>query len=175
MLCKEIQILVDTTLWKARRIIHTLEEELHTLVGYAIEVSNPKCKEGLTEWEYDCPAAPDVYWKSVKEDIQDIVMYTQQLGMAREFHSEAIKLQLEVVTKYYLWHSLYSFQENDLELSTYINKELRKPTIPINQEPHWVLQNWDDIMGFMMCGTHLDREVHPAGDVLNLVQQGIGS
>ena len=27
----------------------------------------------------------------------------------------------------------------------------------------------------MMCGTHLDREVHTAGDLSNPVQQGIGS
>ena len=30
-------------------------------------------------------------------------------------------------------------------------------------------------MAFMMCGTHLDREVHTAGDRSDLVQQGIGS
>ena len=30
-------------------------------------------------------------------------------------------------------------------------------------------------MGFMMYRTHLDREVHTAGDILDPVQQGIGS
>ena len=30
-------------------------------------------------------------------------------------------------------------------------------------------------MIFIICGTHLDREVHTTGDVLDPVQQGIGS
>ena len=30
-------------------------------------------------------------------------------------------------------------------------------------------------MAFMMYGTHLDREVHAAGDLSDLVQSGIGS
>ena len=75
-------------------------------------------------------------WKSVKEDVQDIVTYTQQLGMAQEFHSEDIKLLLEAVTKHFLWHSEYPFQENDLELRAYISKALKKPTVSINKEPH---------------------------------------
>ena len=59
-------------------------------------------------------------------------------------------------------------------MKAYISKVLRKPTVPINKEPYWVLQNWDAIMAFMICGTHLDREVHTAGDLSDLVQQGIG-
>ena len=91
--------------------------------------------------------------------------------MAQEFHSEDIKLVLEAVTKHFLWHSKYTSQENDLELKAYISKALRKPTAPINKKPHWVLQNWDDIMAFMMCEMHLYREVHTAGDLSDLVQQ----
>ena len=71
-------------------------------MGYAIPVSKPNDKSRLTEWEQDCPVAPDVFWKSVKEDIQDIVTYVQQLGMAQEFHTENIKLLLEAVTKHFL-------------------------------------------------------------------------
>ena len=78
------------------------EEALHAPVGYSIKVSKPNDKSWLTEWEYDCPAAPDVLWKSVKDDIQDIVTYMQQLGMAQEFYSEYIKLLLEAVTKHCL-------------------------------------------------------------------------
>ena len=89
--------------------------------------------------------------------------------MAQEFHSEDIQLLLEAVTKHFLWHSEYPFQENDLELRAYISKALRKPTVPINKKPHWVLQNWDDIMAFMIGGTHLDREVHTVGDLSDLV------
>ena len=44
----------------------------------------------------------------------------------------------------------------------------------MNKEPHWILQKWDDIMAIMMCGTHLDTEVHVAGDLSDPVQQGIG-
>ena len=116
-----------------------------------------------------------MFWKSVKEDIEDIVIYTQQLGMAQEFHSEDIKLLLEAVTTHFLWHSEYPFQEKDLELRSYISKALMKPTDPIDKEPHWVLQNWDDIMAFMMCRRYLDREVHTGGDLWDPVQQGIGS
>ena len=107
MLPEEIQRLVDTTPQKPRRIIKTFEQALHAPVGYSIEVSKPNDKSRLTEWEYDCPAAPDVFWNSIKEDIQDIVPYTQQLGMAEEFHPEDIKLLLEAVTKHFLWHSEY--------------------------------------------------------------------
>ena len=51
----------------------------------------------------------------------------------------------------------------------------KKPSVPVNKEPHWVLQNWDDIMACMICRTYLEREVHSAGDLLDLVQKGIGS
>ena len=69
----------------------------------------------------------------------------------------------------------YLAQEKNSELKAYISKALKKPSVPINIEPHWVLQNWDDLLAFMRCGTHLDREVHTAGDVSDPVQQGIGS
>ena len=95
--------------------------------------------------------------------------------MAQEFHSEDIKLLLEVARKHFLWHSEYLFQENNLELMAYISKALRKPMVPINKEQHRVLQNWDDIMAFMMCGMHLNSEVHAAGDLSDSVQQGMGS
>ena len=116
-----------------------------------------------------------MFWKSVKEDIQDIMTFTQQLSVAQQFHSEDIKLLLEVVTKYFLCHSEYPFQENDLALRAYISKVLRKRIILINKELHCIFQNWDYIIAFMMCGMNLYREVHTAGDLLDLVQQGIGS
>ena len=68
---------------------------------YSIKLSKPNDEFRLTDWEYDCPAAPVVFWKSVKQDIQDIVTYTQQLGMAQEFHYEDIQLLLEVAIKYF--------------------------------------------------------------------------
>ena len=140
------------------------EEVLHSLVEYSINVSKPNKESQLTEWEYDCLAALDVFWKLVKEDIQDIITYTQQLGMAQEFNSAHIKLLFEPTTKHFLWHSDYPLQKNDLELRLCISKALKKPMVPINTEQYWVLQNGDDIIAFMMCRTHLDREVHTAGD-----------
>ena len=175
MLPEEIQRLVDTTPRKPKQMIQTFEEALYSPVGYSIQVSKPNDESPLTEWEYDCPAALDVFWKSIKDDIQNIMTYTQQLGMAQEFHSEDIKLLLEAVTKHCLWHSEYPFQENDLELRAYISKALRKPMVPINKKLYWVLQKWNDIMAFVMYGMHLDREVHAAGDLSDPVQQGIGS
>ena len=64
MLPEEILRLVDTTPRKPRRIIQMFEEALHALVGYSIKVSKPNDESRLTEWEYGCPAAPDVFWKS---------------------------------------------------------------------------------------------------------------
>ena len=126
MLPEDIQRLVHTTPWKPRRIIQRFEKALHSPTGYSIQVSKPNNEGQLTEWEYECRAAPDVFWKSVKEDTQDIVTYTQQLAMAQKFYSEDIKLLLEAVTKHLLWHSEYPCQENDLVLRAYFRKTLRK-------------------------------------------------
>ena len=150
------------------------EVALHSLVSYSIKVSKPNNDSHLTEGEYDCPVALDVFGKSVKDDIQDIRTYTQQLGMAQEFHPEDIKLLWEVVKKYFLWHLEYPFQENDLELKAYISEALKKPIVPINKKPHWVLQNWDEIMAFMKCGMYLDREVYTARDLSDPGQKEIG-
>ena len=136
ILTKEKQILVDTTLQKPSQIIQMFEEALYSLVGDSIKVSTPNDEFQLSEWEYDCPAAPAVFWKYVKEVIQDIVTYTPQLGMAQEFHSKNIKLLLAAVTKHFLLHSEYTFQKSDLELRTYISKALKILTVPINKEPH---------------------------------------
>ena len=95
--------------------------------------------------------------------------------MAQEFHSEDIKLLLGGVTKYFSWHLEYPFQENDLDVRAYLSKALKKPTVSIKKELQSVLQNYDHIMLFMMCGMHLDRDVHTVGDLSDLVQQGIGS
>ena len=102
MLLQEIQMLVDMAPHKARRIIQTLEEELYSPMVYSIKVSKPYDKSRLTTWEYDCPAAPHVFWKSVKANILDIVTYMQQLVMAQDLHSDDIKLILEAVTKHFL-------------------------------------------------------------------------
>ena len=139
MLPEDIQRLVHTTPRQSREIIQLFEVGLQSLVGYSIKVSKPIDKSRLTDWEYDCPAAPDVFGKPVKENIQDIVTYMQQLGKAQELHLQDIKLLLEAITKYFLCHSEYPFQENDFELRPYLSKALRKPTFSINKEPQWVL------------------------------------
>ena len=82
---------------------------------------------------------------------------------------------LEAVSKHFLWHSEYPFQENDIALRAYISKALKKLLVPIYKEQYWVLQKCDDIMAFMMCRKQLHREVHTAGDLLDPVQQEISS
>ena len=67
-----------------------------------MKVPKPNNKFQLTEWKQDCPAVPNVLQKLVKEDIEDIMRYIQQLSIAQEFYSENIKLLLEAVTKHVL-------------------------------------------------------------------------
>ena len=82
MLSEEIQKVVDTTTRKPRAIIQTCEQALHLVVSYSINLSKPDDKSRLTEWEHDCPAAPQGFWNSIKEHIQNIATYTQELGIA---------------------------------------------------------------------------------------------
>ena len=82
---------------------------------------------------------------------------------------------LAAAKKHFPWHSEYIFQENNLESMACISKALKKPMLPINKEPHLVLQKLDDVIAFMMCQMHLGREVYTAGDLLDPVQQGISS
>ena len=93
---------MDTTLGNPQGIIQTFEKALHSIVRYSIKVSKPNDESQLTEWKYDSPAALNVFWKSVKENIQDIIKYTQQCGTALEFHYKDIKLLLEAVIKHFL-------------------------------------------------------------------------
>ena len=81
--------------------MQTFEMALHLPVEYSIKVSIPDHKFRLTQWEYECPAAPDVFCKSIKEDMQDIVIYVQQLDMAQRFHFSDMKLLLAAVTKHF--------------------------------------------------------------------------
>ena len=76
MLLEEIYRLVDMPVWTAREIIQTFEKAVYFPIGYAIKVSKSNNESPLIAWEYDCPAALDVLWKSIQEDIRDIVTYT---------------------------------------------------------------------------------------------------
>ena len=93
---------MNTTPQKLRGIIEIFVEALHKPVGNSIKVSQPNNESCLTELEYECPVALDMFWKLVKEDIQDIATYIQQLSTAQELHSEDIKLLLKAVTKHFL-------------------------------------------------------------------------
>ena len=55
-----------------------------------------------------------------------------------------------------------------------MSKVLKKTTVAIKKEPHLVLYNWDYVMALIICGTHLDREVHAAEDLLDPVQKEFG-
>ena len=80
----------------------TLEAALYALVCYATKVFKPNDKSELREQEYDCLAVPNILWKLVKKDIQDIITCTQQLDMAQKFHAKDIKLLLKTATKHFL-------------------------------------------------------------------------
>ena len=136
MLPEEIQRLVDTTMRKSRRLIQTFADALHWIVGYAIKVSKRNDKSWLTEWEYKSPAGLDMFWKSIQEDIPDIVIYTPYLDMSQEFYSDDIKLAWEAVTKHFWWHSEYPVQDNNLEMQACIREALMTLSVHINQEPH---------------------------------------
>ena len=101
MLPEEIPRVVNTTRQKLRQMIQTFEEALHSPVSYSRKVWKSNDEFRLTEWEYDCSAVPNMFLKSVKQDIQDIITYTHQLGMAPEFNSKDIKLSLKAVTKHF--------------------------------------------------------------------------
>ena len=73
---------------------------------------------------------------SVKQDIQDIVKWKQQLGMSQEFCYEDIKLLLKVVSEEFSWYSEHSFQESNLKFKEYIIKAWKKPLVPIYKELH---------------------------------------
>ena len=113
MLSEEIEWPVHTTLWKPRRIVQMFGEVLHSPLGYAIKVSEPNYKFRFREWEYNYFTEADLFWKSVKEDIPDVVTYIKQLGMAQKFRTKDIQLLFEAVTKHFLWDSKYLFKEND--------------------------------------------------------------
>ena len=114
-----------------------------------------------------------MFWKSIQEDIQHVGTCTQQLSVAWQFHSKDMKSPFEAVSKQFLWHSKYPFQQNDLEFRACISRALKKPPVQINKEPHWGLQNEDDAIGYMMCGMHLHRDVHTAGGLSDPVPKGI--
>ena len=78
------------------------EKVLNSPMGYSIKVSKPNEESRLTEWGYHCPVAPYAFWKSVKEYIQDIMPYRQQVAMSHEYYIEYIKLLWEAVTKHFL-------------------------------------------------------------------------
>ena len=65
MLPEEIHKVVEATSQKERRIIATFEEALHIPVDYAIKISKPANEYQLSEWECDCPTAPDVFYVMV--------------------------------------------------------------------------------------------------------------
>ena len=62
--------------------------------------------------------------------------------------------------KHFLWKTTIDFQSEELELTSVLSKELKKPYIAPTMEPHWVLKEWDKLMAFMLCGTHLERKAH---------------
>src|SRR5437879_6514365 len=76
------------------------------------------------------------------------------------YNPEDIRLLFEPVMKDFLWKTTTEFQSDELELTSILSKELNKPYILPRIEPHWVVKEWDEIMPFMLCGTHLERKIY---------------
>lgn len=87
---------------KVRQIIDKFKEVLHLLVDYSIKLSKSNNNFWLTEWDYHCPVAPEVFWRSVKEHIWDVVQYTQKLSCEQEFNTDNIKLILSAIEMHVL-------------------------------------------------------------------------
>jgi len=117
------------------------------------------------EYQWYTPPAPQSFWKKESQRIDEILAYTQRLGLAQEYHDEDIKLLLEAVGKHYLWKETnYPFLETELDLKAVFQKELKKPIVPLGKEPHWVIKEWDEIMAFALCGRHLQLVTHTVED-----------
>jgi len=69
--------------------------------------------------------------------IDEILAYTQRLGLAQEYPDVDIKLLLEAVGKHYLWKETnYPFVETEPDLKAVFLKELKKHVVPFAKEPH---------------------------------------
>ena len=64
-------------------------------------------------------------------------------------------MPFETTMNHFLWNRAIAFENEDLELTTVLNKHLKCQKIPQLTEPIWVPKEWDDIMSFMLCGQHL--------------------
>ena len=95
--------------------------------------------------------------------------------MAQEYHCEDIKLLLVAITKHFLQHAEYLFQEINLELRACLSKTLKKPLGLICKKAQQVLQKWDDRMTLMTWRIHLYGKVHTTEDLSDLIPKGIGS
>jgi len=62
--------------------------------------------------------------------------------------------------KHFLWKTTIEFQSEEFELTSILSKQRKKPYIAPTMGPHWVLKEWDELMAFMLCGTHLERKAH---------------
>ena len=84
------------------------------------------------------------------------------------FHPTDIQLMMEAAGKHYLWKTTYPFKDKDLDLSAVIDREFKRPPRIPGKEPHWIIQQWDELIAFMTIGRHLELTTEGIEDVANL-------
>lgn len=72
-----------------------------TYSGCIYEDIEGKEESSFTEWICDCPNALDDFWKSRKENIEDVATYTEQVYMCQICHFENIKFVWEVLMQHF--------------------------------------------------------------------------
>jgi len=165
MITEDIKKLISDTQQKKRDNPkpQTFEESVKPppVTILTIDVTKPEEDSPLTTWEFESPPMTEANWKKVQPQVHDILAWTQTLGYLHCFHPKDMQLLLEATTKHYLWTTTIPFESKALELTTVLAEGLKRPKIPQLTEPHWVLEGWDDIMCFMLCGQHLLLPVVP--------------
>jgi len=73
------------------------------------DILKPKADFPLTTWVFEPPPMTEAKWKKVQPQIPDILAFTQTLGYLYCFHPKDTQLQLETITKHYLWNTAIPF------------------------------------------------------------------
>ena len=131
MTYEQILQLIGTTPRKPRIILSTTPTpgpsndapETEELFTYTFEIKAPTDKQQFTAHTWKAPPAPTAYWEEHEMTIKHMLQYVQSLGWYMGYHPKDMQLMLEAAGKYYLWKTTYPFKDEDLDLSTIIERE----------------------------------------------------